>query len=174
MIRLLRHDDSVSREEDGPEKIEDLASIFRSRMMSSSQWSIRTWLSFLQRGGGIKKRFQYCVNPNSLETFLYLRAIQGHSGGTHIELHCKTGCCCRATSPSTSITLEAPMTCTPLSSLDSFRVGKCQERDARGVLYGRKSDVRRSAQRSRVRPDEFQNCSAQKSLESIPKYSVLV
>ena len=78
MIRLLRHDDSVNREEDGAVKFEDLASIFRSRIVSSSHWSIRTWLSFLQRGGGIKKRYQYCVDPNSPETFLYLRAIQSH------------------------------------------------------------------------------------------------
>ena len=25
------------------------------------------------------------MNPNSLEQFQYLRAIQGHSGGTHID-----------------------------------------------------------------------------------------
>ena len=55
------------------------------KFTSSSHRSIRTWLSFVQRGGGIKKRFQYCVDPSSLETFLYLRAIEGHSGGTHIN-----------------------------------------------------------------------------------------
>ena len=33
----------------------------------------------------VKKRFQYCVNPNSPEHFLYLRAIQGHSGGLHVD-----------------------------------------------------------------------------------------
>ena len=38
MIRLLRHDDSVNREEDGAVKFEYLASIFRSRIMSSSHW----------------------------------------------------------------------------------------------------------------------------------------
>ena len=32
--------------------------------------------------GGQKKRFQYCVNPNYSQKFLYLRAIQGHSGST--------------------------------------------------------------------------------------------
>ena len=36
----------------------------------------------LVKGGGAKKRFQYCVNPNSHNQFLYLRAIQGHSGST--------------------------------------------------------------------------------------------
>ena len=71
MIRLLRHDDSVNREQDGAVKIEVLASIFPSRITSSSHWSLRTWLRFLQRGGEIKKRF--------------LPSIRGHSGGTHID-----------------------------------------------------------------------------------------
>ena len=34
--------------------------------------------------GGQKKRFQYCLNPNYLYKFLYLRAIQRHSGSTII------------------------------------------------------------------------------------------
>ena len=85
MIRLLRHDDSIHREEDGAVRFEGLASTFRSRITSPSHWSIRTWLSFLQRGGGVQKRFQYCLNPNSPEYFLYLRAIQGHSGGALVD-----------------------------------------------------------------------------------------
>ena len=40
---------------------------------------------FLARGEGPKKRFQYCLNPNSSEHFLYFRAIQGHSGGTPVD-----------------------------------------------------------------------------------------
>ena len=52
------------------------------------------------------------------------------------------------------------------SSLDWFRVGKVsRKREACGVLHSRESDVCRSAQRSRVRPDESQNCSVQNSLE---------
>ena len=56
MIRLLRHYDSLHREEDGAVRFEDLASIFRSKNASTSHWSIRTWLSFLQGGGGVKKK----------------------------------------------------------------------------------------------------------------------
>ena len=29
-----------------------------------------------------RKTFQYCLNPNCLHNFLFLRAIQGHSGST--------------------------------------------------------------------------------------------
>ena len=41
-------------------------------------------LTYLHRGG-VKKRFQYCLEPNSRETILYLRAIQVHSGGSKID-----------------------------------------------------------------------------------------
>ena len=49
---------------------------------------------------------------------------------------------------------------------------KCEQREACGVLYNRKSDVRRSAQRSRVRPDESQNCSVQKVVGKFIKYRI--
>ena len=43
------------------------------------QWPISYWISFLAKGAGPKKRFQYCLNPNSSKQFLYFTAIQGHS-----------------------------------------------------------------------------------------------
>ena len=85
MIRLLRHDSSVPREEDGAVEFSIVARMFRSELASSSNWSIRTWLNYLQRGGGLEKRFRYCVDPSHADTILYLRAIQGHSGGKHIN-----------------------------------------------------------------------------------------
>ena len=85
MIRLLRHDESVHREEDGAVRFDDVASIFRSEFGGTLHWSIRAWMSFLAKGGGQKKRFQYCSNPNSSEHLLYFRAIQGHSGGTLVD-----------------------------------------------------------------------------------------
>ena len=85
MIRLLRRDYSMCREANGAVRFEGLASIFRSRNESTSHWPIRTWISFVQRGGGPKKRFQYCLNLNSPDHFLYLRAIQGHSGGALVD-----------------------------------------------------------------------------------------
>ena len=103
MIRLLRHDESFHREEDEAIRFDDLASIFRSEFDGPSQWSSRSWISFLAKGGGPKKRFQYCLNPDSSEHFLNFRAIQGHSGGVFLLiLHCKTTYCYQTTSPSTS------------------------------------------------------------------------
>ena len=85
MIRLLRHDDTVHREDDGAVRVDDLAELFKSRFAATSQRSIQAWLSILANGGGQKKRFQHCLNPNSSEHFLYFPAIQGHSGGTLVD-----------------------------------------------------------------------------------------
>ena len=60
---------------------DDLAEKFKAKFGGSSQWSIEAWITFLAKGGGPKKRFQYCLNPNSSEHVLFFRAIQGHSGG---------------------------------------------------------------------------------------------
>ena len=109
MTRLLRHDLTVLPEEDGAVEYRILAPMSHTRFTSSPYWSIRTWLSYFQKGSGLKKRFQFCADPYSADTILYLRAIQSYAGGKHIViLHCKTTCCYRATSPSTSTTLEAP------------------------------------------------------------------
>ena len=78
MIRLLRHGASVPREADGAVRFGDLAELFKSRFAGASNWSVEAWISFLAEGGGPKKRFQYCLNPNSSEHFLYFQTIQGH------------------------------------------------------------------------------------------------
>ena len=44
---------------------------------------IRSCFNLLQRGSD-KKRFQYCIGSEGL--VVYLRAIQGHSGGTMVDL----------------------------------------------------------------------------------------
>ena len=82
MIRLLRHDDTVHREDDGAVSFDDLAEKFKAKFDGTSQWPIEAWITFLAKGGGPKKRFQYCLNPNSSQHFLYFRATQGYSGGT--------------------------------------------------------------------------------------------
>ena len=79
MIRLLRHDPSVLREVDGAVEFRILAQMFHSEFTSSQHWSIRTWLNYLQKGGGPNKRFQYCVDPFTART------IQGHSEGKHFS-----------------------------------------------------------------------------------------
>ena len=85
MIRLLRHDDTVHRGDDGAVRFDDLTEMFKSRFAGTSYWSIQAWISFLARGGGQKKRFQCCLNPDPTEHFQSCRAIQGHSRGTLVD-----------------------------------------------------------------------------------------
>ena len=42
-------------------------------------WSAEKWTDVLSKGGGQKKRFQYCLKPDHPQKLLYLRAIQVHS-----------------------------------------------------------------------------------------------
>ena len=58
---------------------------FKAKFDGTSQWPTHDWITFLAKGGGPKKRFQYCLNPNSSKHFVYFRAIQGHSGGTLVD-----------------------------------------------------------------------------------------
>ena len=56
----------------------------KKQYTNAPYWSIDKLISVLAEGGGQKKKFQYCLNPNFPQKFLYLRAVQGqgHSGST--------------------------------------------------------------------------------------------
>ena len=57
----------------------------KAKFDGTSQWPINDWTTRLAKGGGPKKRFQYCLNLCSSKHFLYFRAIQGHSGGNLVD-----------------------------------------------------------------------------------------
>ena len=46
-------------------------------------WSDDKWKKTLARGGGNKKRYQYCADSSGV--ILYIRALQGHSGRSLID-----------------------------------------------------------------------------------------
>ena len=86
ITRLQRHDQSVPRGSDGAIHYSDIIEECRKQKFDdTSQWSLEDWISTLGKGGGAKKRFQCCLNPNSSNQFLYLRAIQGHSGDNAVD-----------------------------------------------------------------------------------------
>ena len=85
MIRLLRHNPSISREDNGAVRFDD----FKAKIDGTSQWPTHDWITFLAKGGGPKKRFQYDIQEV-----------------ISLILHCKTMYCCRRTSPSTFTTSE--------------------------------------------------------------------
>ena len=80
MITLLRHDASILREDDGAARFDDLIEMFKVKFVGTLQWTVDACRNWLAKGGGEKKRFQYCLNAYSSDKFLYFRAIQGHSG----------------------------------------------------------------------------------------------
>ena len=77
MIRLLRHDASIPREDDAAVRRDDLTEKFKVKFVGT-QWTVDDWDDCLAKGRGEKKRFQYCLSPYSSDTVLYFRAIQGN------------------------------------------------------------------------------------------------
>ena len=63
MIRLLRHGASGPREDDGAVRVDDHMKKLRQ------SWPVNDWITYLAKGGGQKKRFQYCLNPHSSKPF---------------------------------------------------------------------------------------------------------
>ena len=92
MIRLLRHDQSIPREDAGAVRFDDIVEEFKEKLDGASQWFLEDWISTLAKGGGAKKRFQHCLNPNSFRHILCFRAIQGHSGGIAIDPELQDKC----------------------------------------------------------------------------------
>ena len=52
----------------------------KRKMSTAPYWSANTWIDVLSKGGGQKKRFQYCLEPKFQEKLVYFLALQGHSG----------------------------------------------------------------------------------------------
>ena len=101
MIKLLRHELLELREEDGAIAYKSLAQMFVSQFESSPHWSIQIWLNHLERRGGPKKRFQYCVNPDFPEVLLSLQPFMVTQEETRLILLCKTSWYCQMNSQST-------------------------------------------------------------------------
>ena len=96
ITRLLRHSQEVHREAGGAVHYDQVIDEYKKKQSDNTEywsdevkkdfinapyWSIEEWISVLAKGGGDKKRFQYCLDPNSPHGLLY-RATQGHSGST--------------------------------------------------------------------------------------------
>ena len=82
LIHLLRHG-SVLREDDGAIEFWRIKDIFQKHSPYCPHWSDSKWKACLAGGGGNKKRYQYCTDSSG--TIVYLRALQGHSGGNLID-----------------------------------------------------------------------------------------
>ena len=78
MIHLLRHSQTVQREEDGAVQFWRIKNYLQSQFPQIPYWSDDRWKACLAAGGGAKRRCQYCTDASG--SIVYIRALQGHSG----------------------------------------------------------------------------------------------
>ena len=82
LIRLLCHG-SLQREDDGAIEFWRIKDNLQKHFLYCHHWSDEKWKKSMARGGGNKKRYQYCTSSSG--AILYLRALQGHSGRSLID-----------------------------------------------------------------------------------------
>ena len=82
-INLLRHNQTLHREEDGAIEFCKVKLDLRNHHSQIQNWSDDRWKACLTAGGGSKRRYQYC--SGNLGSIIYLRALQGHSGNNLID-----------------------------------------------------------------------------------------
>ena len=83
VINLLRHNQTLQREDDGAIEFYKIKFYLRNHHSQIQVWSDDRWKACLAAGGGSKRRYQYCSDDSG--TILYLRALQGHSGSNLID-----------------------------------------------------------------------------------------
>ena len=83
VIHLLRHSQTVHREEDGAVHFWRIKEHLQSQFLQIPRWSDDRWKACLAAGGGAKRRYQYCTDISGI--IVYLRALQGHSGRNLID-----------------------------------------------------------------------------------------
>ena len=83
VIHLLRHSQTVQREDDGAVQFWRIKEHLQSQFPQIPYWSDDRWKACLVAGGGAKRRFQYCTDDSGI--IVYLRALQGHSGRNLID-----------------------------------------------------------------------------------------
>ena len=83
VISLLRHNQTLQREEDGAIEFYKIKFHLRNHHSQVHNWSDDRWKACLAAGGGSKRRYQYCSDDSG--TILYLRALQRHSGSNLID-----------------------------------------------------------------------------------------
>ena len=83
VINLLRHNQTLQREEDGAIEFCKIKFHLRDHHSQIQNWSDDRWKACLAAGGGPKRIYQYC--SDNLGIIICLRALQGHSGSNLID-----------------------------------------------------------------------------------------
>ena len=80
VIHLLRHSQTVQREEDGAVQFWRMKNYLQNQFPQTTYWSDDRWKACLAAGGGAKRRY-----TDMSGTIVYFRALQGHSGRNLID-----------------------------------------------------------------------------------------
>ena len=83
MINLLRHFQTVQREDDGAVQFWRIKNFLQNQFSQIPCWSDNRWKACLAAGGGAKRRYQYCTDISG--TNIYFRPLQEHSGRNLID-----------------------------------------------------------------------------------------
>ena len=83
VINLLRHNQTLQREEDGAIEFYRIKFYLRNHHSQIHNWSDDRWKACLAAGAGSKRRYQCCSDNSG--AILYFRALQGHSGNNLID-----------------------------------------------------------------------------------------
>ena len=62
VIHLLRHSQTVQREEDGAVQFWRIKNYLQNQFPQTTYWSDDRWKACLAAGGGAKRRYQYCTD----------------------------------------------------------------------------------------------------------------
>ena len=146
---------------------------FKAKFDGTSQWPIEAWITVLAKGGGPKKRFQYCVNPTSSKHFLYFKGIQGHSGGTLVDPTLRDGVLLPDDFAENINHFGNAHDMRSIIQGGLIRGGRSLFKDRQSVFSHREPDVRQSiSRRSWIQSGQTQNDGVQQYLESSPKYII--
>ena len=83
VIHLLRHSQTVQREEDGAVQFWRIKNYLQNQFPQTQYWSDDRWKGCLAAGGGAKRRYQYCSDDSG--RIFYFQAFEGHSGRNLID-----------------------------------------------------------------------------------------
>ena len=84
LIHLLRHGKQVHREDDGAIEFWRIKDNLQKHFPYCPHWSDDRWKKSMAGAGGNQIIYQYCTDSSGI--ILYLRALQGHSGRSLIDL----------------------------------------------------------------------------------------
>ena len=66
VINLLRHSQTVQREEDGAVQFWRIKNYHQNQFSQTTYWSDDRWKACLAAGGGAKRRYQYCTDISGI------------------------------------------------------------------------------------------------------------